>query len=122
MAPQAILPGPVFADPALFSAGVTVEDLAHACASFLGNESELRVLKPESFGSGRTFTDMTACPSLDTPMSSSAARRPTRGFGCQRGRSRLDFVAAFLVRLKITPCGPGIRGMSVYLIAHLDPR
>ena len=24
--------------------------------------------KPESFGSGRTFTDMTACPSLDTPI------------------------------------------------------
>ena len=42
--------------------------LSEGSAVLLSRHSASLASEPESFGSGRTFTDMTACPSLDTPI------------------------------------------------------
>ena len=41
--------------------------LSEGSAVLLSRHGASLASKPESFGFGRTFTDMTACPSLDTP-------------------------------------------------------
>ena len=42
--------------------------LSEGSAVLLSRHSASLASEPEFFGSGRTFTDMTACPSLDTPI------------------------------------------------------
>jgi len=50
--------------------------LSEGSAVLLSRYGASLASKPESFGSGRTFTDMTACPSLDTPITPSAVTHP----------------------------------------------
>ena len=88
--------------------------LSEGSAVLLSRHSASLASEPEFFGSGRTFTDMTACPSLDTP---TIHRVPYKALS--KAEDRTDIPPKLLEQLETGPM-EGSRKKGQAPVSELD--